>query len=87
MIATSQGSHALSFTADNGKEFTAHSNIHQALEVSVHFAYSYHAWERGFNENTSWIQERIYMKLLNYILQHIDYIKSPDYILGDWRHL
>lgn len=39
-------------TFDNGKEFAAHEEISQTLEVETYFAYPYASWERGTNENT-----------------------------------
>ena len=43
--------HLKTITADNGKEFSAHKTISQALEVDFYFAHPYHSWERGSNEN------------------------------------
>ena len=40
-------------TTDNGKEFTQHQHIAQALRTHVFFAHPYHSWERGLNENTN----------------------------------
>jgi IS30 family transposase len=51
-----------SATFDNGKEFALHQEIarHNALEV--YFAFPYHSWERGTNENTNGLIRRIYPK-------------------------
>ena len=38
-------------TVANGKEFTAHLEISDALNVPIYFALPYHSWERGANEN------------------------------------
>lgn len=40
-------------TFDNGKEFTNHQNIAQNLGCQTYFAFPYHSWERGLNENTN----------------------------------
>jgi IS30 family transposase len=40
-------------TFDNGKEFSDHQKIADALNVKVFFANPYSAWERGCNENTN----------------------------------
>ena len=40
-------------TYDNGKEFALHEAIATALEARSYFAYPYHSWERGLNENTN----------------------------------
>lgn len=40
-------------TFDNGKEFTNHENIAKNLGCQTYFAFPYHSWERGLNENTN----------------------------------
>ena len=40
-------------TFDNGHEFTNHLNIAEQLKCQVFFAFPYHSWERGLNENTN----------------------------------
>lgn len=40
-------------TVDNGKEFSEHEQIAEALNAKVYFAHPYHSWERGLNENTN----------------------------------
>lgn len=40
-------------TVDNGKEFSNHEKIAQALDTEIFFAHPYHSWERGANENTN----------------------------------
>lgn len=42
-----------SVTFDNGKEFTNHQEIALKLNCQVFFAFPYHSWERGLNENTN----------------------------------
>ena len=36
-------------TFDNGKEFSGHQKLAEALDVSCFFANPYHSWERGLN--------------------------------------
>lgn len=38
-------------TFDNGKEFSYHEKIKDALSVETYFAHPYSSWERGLNEN------------------------------------
>ena len=38
-------------TFDNGKEFSFHEQISEALQSEAYFAHPYHSWERGLNEN------------------------------------
>ena len=40
-------------TCDNGKEFTSHESLAQALGAKVYFAHPYACWVRGANENTN----------------------------------
>ncbi len=46
--------HALkikTITYDNGKEFSLHFLVNEALQCDSYFAQPYHSWERGANEN------------------------------------
>ena len=49
-------------TTDNGKEFTQHQHIAQALRTHVFFAHPYHSWERGLNENTNGLIRQYFPK-------------------------
>lgn len=49
-------------TADNGKEFSYHQRISQALEADVYFAHPYSSWERGLNENTNGLIRQYFPK-------------------------
>ncbi len=40
-------------TYDNGVQFSEHEALERDLKISVYFAYPYHSWERGTNENTN----------------------------------
>ena len=40
-------------TYDNGKEFSNHAAIAEALGTQCYFAQPYHSWERGLNEHTN----------------------------------
>jgi IS30 family transposase len=40
-------------TVDNGKEFTAHKNLSEALGIDIYFTRPYRSWERGLNEHTN----------------------------------
>ena len=52
----------LSLTLDNGKEFAGHEEIARELGGGVFFAYPYHSWERGTNENTNGLIRRLHPK-------------------------
>lgn len=49
-------------TAENGKEFTNHSEIAKALKVDVYFAHPYASWERGLSENTNGLIRQYFPK-------------------------
>ena len=53
-------------TADNGKEFSNHKQIATELKANVYFAYPYHAWERGLNENTNGLIRRYFPKKFSF---------------------
>ena len=43
----------LSITYDNGSEFSGHDIIEEQTGMTAYFAFPYHSWERGTNENTN----------------------------------
>jgi IS30 family transposase len=49
-------------TLDNGKEFSQHDVMADALNATVYFAKPYHSWERGLNENTNGLVRQYYPK-------------------------
>lgn len=49
-------------TFDNGKEFSHHHRMTEALGASVYFAKPYHSWERGLNENTNGLLRQYFPK-------------------------
>jgi len=49
-------------TCDNGKEFTSHEAVAQALGAKVYFAHAYASWERGTNENTNGLIRQYFSK-------------------------
>lgn len=51
-----------SITYDNGVQFNEHEMIERELGVPVYFAYPYHSWERGTNENTNGLLRQFYPK-------------------------
>ena len=52
----------LTLTLDNGREFTAHEKISEALGANVYFAHPYASWERGTNENTNGLLRQYFPK-------------------------
>lgn len=59
--------HVKTLTFDNGKEFTQHSIIAEALECQAFFAKPYHSWERGQNENANGLLRQYFPKSMELI--------------------
>jgi transposase, IS30 family len=49
-------------TYDNGVQFSKHESIQEITKVPVYFAYPYHSWERGTNENTNGLLRQYFPK-------------------------
>jgi len=59
----------MSITYDNGSQFEKHQDTEQKLrditqnkDFGIYFAYPYHSWERGTNENTNSLIRKYYPK-------------------------
>ncbi len=52
----------LTITADNGKEFSYHEQVTEALDAQVYFADPYSSWQRGLNENTNGLLRQYWPK-------------------------
>jgi IS30 family transposase len=51
-----------SITYDNGVQFALHEGTEQKLNTDIYFAYPYHSWERGTNENTNGLVRQYFPK-------------------------
>jgi transposase, IS30 family len=51
-----------SITYDNGVQFSKHEYTEQKLNIPIYFAFPYHSWERGTNENTNGLLRQYYPK-------------------------
>lgn len=49
-------------TYDNGCEFAEHETTEIWLKTAIYFAYPYHSWERGTNENTNGLLRQFFPK-------------------------
>lgn len=56
------------FTLDNGTEFSDWERLEQKSGMTVYFAYPYHAWERGTNENTNGLLRQYFPKSYDFNL-------------------
>jgi len=50
----------LSITYDNGSEFSGYDIIEEQLGMTAYFAFPYHSWERGTNENTNGLMRQFF---------------------------
>jgi transposase, IS30 family len=53
-------------TYDNGSEFSDHERLERFSGIPVYFAYPYHSWERGTNENTNGLLREFFPKKMNF---------------------
>ena len=49
-------------TYDNGVQFSKYETLELKLGIEVYFAYPYHSWERGTNENTNGLLRQYFPK-------------------------
>ena len=55
-------------TLDNGVEFSDWETLEKRSGMTVYFAYPYHAWERGTNENTNGLLRQYFPKTMDFNL-------------------
>lgn len=55
-------------TLDNGTEFADWERLEKKSGMTVYFAYPYHFWERGSNENTNGLLRQYFPKDLDFNL-------------------
>nr|WP_281267779.1 IS30 family transposase [Suttonella indologenes] len=63
-------------TFDNGKEFSRHEQIAEALNAEIFFARPYHSWERGSNENLNGLIRQFLPKSVRLDNLCAEYIKE-----------
>lgn len=56
------------FTLDNGPEFADWERLEHKSGATVYFAYPYHFWERGSNENTNGLLRQYFPRSLDFNL-------------------
>lgn len=56
------------FTLDNGIEFSDWQMLEKKTNMTVYFAYPYHSWERGTNENTNGLLRQYFPKNMDFNL-------------------
>jgi transposase, IS30 family len=55
-------------TLDNGTEFSDWERLEEKSDMTIYFAYPYHAWERGTNENTNGLLRQYFPKTYDFNL-------------------
>jgi IS30 family transposase len=55
-------------TFDNGVEFSDWERLEKKSGMTIYFAYPYHAWERGTNENTNGLLRQYFPKSFDFNL-------------------
>lgn len=68
----------LTVTYDNGLQFSEHETLERDLKIQVYFAYPYHSWERGTNENTNGLLRQFVPKGSPF--QHVTQQKLDRYV-------
>jgi transposase, IS30 family len=63
-------------TSDNGKEFTNHKAIAEALNVLYFFAKPYQSWQRGANENLNGLIRQYFPKKSDFKLIKDEYVQE-----------
>lgn len=51
---------------DNETEFASHEQIATEARINIYFAFPYHSWERGLNENTNGLIRQDFPKRKNF---------------------
>lgn len=67
-FARIQKSKRRTVTLDNGAEFSDWERLEKKSGMMVYFAYPYHAWERGTNENTNGLLRQYFPKSYDFNL-------------------
>lgn len=60
----------LSLTLDNGSEFVGFEELERKLSIVIYFAFPYHSWERGTNENFNGLLRQFFPKKTYFNLTH-----------------
>ena len=53
-------------TYDNGTEFSDHERLERFSGIDIYFAWPYHSWERGTNENTNGLLRQFFPKKMKF---------------------
>ncbi len=49
-------------TYDNGTTFAEHQETEREIKMNIYFAFPYHSWERGCNENANGLLRQFFPK-------------------------
>ena len=69
-------------TSDNGKEFTGHGEITEALGAGFFFATPYHSWERGLCEHTNGLVRQYFAKGTDFLEVRGDEVRRVEGLIN-----
>lgn len=69
-------------TYDNGTEFAYYELIEKDTGITIYFAYPYHSWERGTNENTNGLIRQFFPKKSSFKNTTKQNTKRAEYLLN-----
>jgi len=70
-------------TYDNGSTFAYHEIIERYLSLDVYFAYPYHSWERGCNENCNGLLRQFFPKGIKFANIQDSEIKKVERLINN----
>ncbi|AGY57963.1 IS30 family transposase [Gloeobacter kilaueensis] len=75
--------YAKTVTFDNGKEFSQHQKLSEAVGIACYFAKPYHSWERGLNEHTNGLVRQFFGKKTNFLIVKPEQLQRVVDLLND----
>jgi len=72
-----------SLTYDNGATFAEHELTERHTGIDIYFAYPYHSWERGTNENTNGLIRQFFPKKSAFANITSEDLKRVEYLLNN----
>jgi len=70
-------------TYDNGITFSYHDTIERKTKIDIYFAYPYHSWERGCNENFNGLLRQFFPKKTSFANIQQEYIEEVTKLINN----
>ncbi|MBW4697861.1 MAG: IS30 family transposase [Aphanocapsa lilacina HA4352-LM1] len=70
-------------TFDNGKEFSEHEKLSEAVGAACYFAKPYPCWERGLNEHTNGMLRQFFPKKRDFLIVKPEPLQQAVDLLND----